>query len=512
MVKQPNLQREITMRVIEEKQRQLGATPIGKIKFDIQSRDDIPQILIGLQHIYVTPALRDPIFKLLETLIPDNVNNEKGRKGMDLWKVFVLATLRVNLNWDYDRLQEMANEHQTIRKMLGDGVLDDNKTYKLQTLKDNLQLITEQTLLDINKIVVTGGHTLLKKKPDDDLKGRCDSFVFKTNVHFPTDIGLLYDASRCLLRDTNALCNRYGMSDFRQSRYQIKQLKRQWRKVQKYKHSTSKKTEKRAEQKEKIKIAHQTYCQLATKAIDKVEAVIEKLQKQPNFHHDELSEINEWKVHAQRQISQIDRRVIQAEKIPHNEKVFSIFEPHTEWISKGKAGVPVELGLRTCILETNDGFILNYQVMEKATDDAVAVDMVEEAQKNFPQLKSCSFDKGFYSPQNQKDLAQKLDLVILPKKGRWSKVDKARESADDFVAGRCRHSAVESAINALQHHGLDLCRDKGLEAFKKYVGLAIVARNIQKVGAILRDKERKRLKRLKKLEKARQQQRLKESA
>ena len=150
------------MRVIEEKQLQLGTTPIGKIKFDIHSRDDIPQILIGLQHIYTTPTLRDPIFKLLENLVPDNVNNEKGRKGMDLWKIFVLATLRVNLNWDYDRLQEMANEHQTIRQMLGHGAFDD-KIYKLQTLKDNLKLITEEALLEINQIVVTGGHALLKK-------------------------------------------------------------------------------------------------------------------------------------------------------------------------------------------------------------------------------------------------------------------------------------------------------------------------------------------------------------
>ena len=512
MLKQLNLQREITMRVIEEKQLQLGTTPIGKIKIDVQSRDDIPQILLGLQHIYVTPALRDPIFKLLETLIPDNINNEKGRKGMDLWKIFVLATLKVNLNWDYDRLQEMANEHQTIRQMLGHGIFDDDKIYKLQTLKDNLDLITEQALLDINQIVVTGGHTLLKKKPDDDLKGRCDSFVLKTDVHFPTDIGLLYDAIRCLVRDASSLCQHYEISDLRQSNYQIKQVKKQWRKVQKLKHSTSKKEEKRAEQKEKIKTAHQTYCQLATKAIEKVDNAIEKLKKQPDFNSGELTKINEWKEHAERQISQIERRVIQGEKIPHSEKVFSIFEPHTEWISKGKAGVPVELGLRTCILETNDGFILNYQVMEKTTDDRVAVEMVKEAQKRFPQLRSCSFDKGFYSPQNQKDLAETLDLVILPKKGRWSKADKERESADEFVAGRCRHSAVESAINGLQNHGLDLCRDKGLEKLKKYVGLAIVARNIQKVGAILRDKERKRLKRLKKLAETRRHHRLKDAA
>jgi IS5 family transposase len=55
---------------------------------------------------------------------------------MDLWRIFVMATLRVNLNWDYDRLQHMVNEHKTIRKMLGHGFFDDDCEYSLQTLKD----------------------------------------------------------------------------------------------------------------------------------------------------------------------------------------------------------------------------------------------------------------------------------------------------------------------------------------------------------------------------------------
>ncbi len=65
--------------------------------------------------------------------------------------------------------------------------------------------------------------------------------------------------------------------------------------------------------------------------------------------------------HATRQIDQIRRRVILGEVIAHEEKVFSIFEPHTEWISKGKAGVPVELGLKVCILEDQHQFILHHQ-------------------------------------------------------------------------------------------------------------------------------------------------------
>ncbi|MCU7911273.1 MAG: ISNCY family transposase, partial [Candidatus Thiodiazotropha sp. (ex Lucinoma aequizonata)] len=84
-----------------------------------------------------------------------------------------------------------------------------------------------------------------------------------------------------------------------------------------------------------------------------------------------------------RQIEQIDRRVLRGERIPHEDKVFSIFEPDTEWICKGKAGVPVELGLRVNMVEDQDCFILHHQVMEKTTDDQVAVAMVDEIKQRY---------------------------------------------------------------------------------------------------------------------------------
>src|SRR6266568_7622829 len=76
-------------------------------------------------------------------------------------------------------------------------------------------------------------------------------------------------------------------------------------------------------------------------------------------------EIEKFINHADRQIDQTRRRVILGETIPHDEKVFSVFQTHTEWISKGKAGVPVELGLRVCVMEDQHRFILHHQVMEK---------------------------------------------------------------------------------------------------------------------------------------------------
>ncbi|MCP4997678.1 MAG: ISNCY family transposase, partial [Hyphomicrobiales bacterium] len=167
----------------------------------------------------------------------------------------------------------------------------------------------------------------------------------------------------------------------------------------------------------------------------------------------------------------------------------SIFQPHTEWIVKGKAGVPMELGLRVCVVEDQHGFILHHQVMEKTTDDRIAVSIVQETKARFPELSSVSFDKGFHSRQNQAELANILDLVILPKKGKRSVSDTVREHDPEFIRLRHCHSAVESAINALEVHGLNKCPDHGIDGFKRYVALAVVARNIQKLGAVLRRQE-----------------------
>ncbi len=83
---------------------------------------------------------------------------------MELWRILVLCVLRLNLNWDYDRLVEMANNHRTIRFMLGHSSFDDDYEYKLQTVKDNVSLLTPEILNEINTVVVEGGHSLVKKK------------------------------------------------------------------------------------------------------------------------------------------------------------------------------------------------------------------------------------------------------------------------------------------------------------------------------------------------------------
>ena len=161
--------------------------------------------------------------------------------------------------------------------------------------------------------------------------------------------------------------------------------------------------------------------------------------------------------------------------------------------------MPFELGLRVCILEDQYGFILNHKVMEKETDDKVTVPIVKEAKSKFSDLRSCSFDKGFYTPWNKNELEKILEEVILPKKGKLSHKEKERENSESFVKKRHKHSAVESGINALENHGLDVCPDKGIHGFKRYVSLSVLARNIQILGNILQKKELKQIKRIEKL-------------
>ncbi|EDN70635.1 Transposase, IS4 [Beggiatoa sp. PS] len=188
---------------------------------------------------------------------------------------------------------------------------------------------------------------------------------------------------------------------------------------------------------------------------------------------------------------------MQGEDIPHaRNKVLSIFEPHTSLFSKGKAEVPVELGVRVCILEDTTRFILHHYVQEKQTDDQIAVKMVTEGQARFPNLTVVSMDKGFHSTENQKELKHHLDNVILPKKGKLSYAFREREHDPEFIKRQHQHSLEESAINALEIHGLDQCPDHGIEGFKRYVSLAIVARNIQRLGVVIQNISLEREKRI----------------
>ena len=152
------------MRKTFEPQMTFGQTPIDQIKIDMRARDEIPKLLLGLQHIFCNKKLRDKVFAVLETMVPENIDSKNGRPGMELWKILVMGTIRLNCNWDYDKLQDIVNNHRNIRQMLGHGLMGNYQTYPLQTLKDNVKLLTPEILDKINTLVVPEGHKLLVKK------------------------------------------------------------------------------------------------------------------------------------------------------------------------------------------------------------------------------------------------------------------------------------------------------------------------------------------------------------
>ena len=120
-------------------------------------------------------------------------------------------------------------------------------------------------------------------------------------------------------------------------------------------------------------------------------------------------------MHAVRQVNQVDRRLPKGETIPQNEKVFSIFEPHTRWISKGKAGRPEEFGVPVCIMEDQYKIIFHHEIMWDSSDVNVAVPMVEITKEMFPDFCAVSFDRGFHSPANR----ARFDKMLEPGFSSW---------------------------------------------------------------------------------------------
>ena len=174
----------------------LGLTPIKEIEFDPRCRDEVTKTLHALQELYKCEETRTKIFAVLQKMVPNEETLRKGRKGMPLWSIFVLGMLRLVTNCDYDILKDYHDNHKRVRGMMGFNAFFDSKTISLQSVQDNVSLFTEEISIEINKIVVEFGHKTLFKKKSEDLHTRCDSFVFLSNVHFPTDLNLLKDCVR----------------------------------------------------------------------------------------------------------------------------------------------------------------------------------------------------------------------------------------------------------------------------------------------------------------------------
>ena len=140
--------------------------PIEKIEIPLDSRDELPPTLAGLQWIWCHPTLKQQIFGLLEQAIQAG-KKATGRTGMDLWQILVLGIVRLALDADWDRMEHLANYDSLLRQMLGVPLApwgQSGKKYNHQTLRDNVALLDEALLKEINGLVAAAGRAEFQKK------------------------------------------------------------------------------------------------------------------------------------------------------------------------------------------------------------------------------------------------------------------------------------------------------------------------------------------------------------
>ena len=472
---------------------ELQITPIEKIRLPLKSRDELPPILAGLQWIWMHPTLKSEIFALLETKILAG-KKATGRTGMDLWQILVLGVVRLGLDTDWDRMEHIANYDTLVRQMLGVPATpwgQDAKVFAHQTLRDNVALLDDELLQQINARIAAAGREVFAKKggaPLAALEVKVDSYVLESDVHFPTDLNLLWDAGRkCVDLIEGLLDSGYdlpGWRKFKEWRRQLKACERTASQIV-YRGGPNKEA--------RVKSAVRAYLAVGGELSAKVRQSLLGLC-------DQAVNLARWErlayFHAMldKHLDLVERRLLKEQPIPSPEKVFSLFEPHTEWIAKGKQRPNVELGHRLLLATDQQQLIQDYATLlrEAEVDQSIPVTDRLLGRYGAGSVASLSFDKGFTRAADRELLSLYVPEVVMPKRGKKNATEQERESGKKFVALRQQHSAVESEINSLEHHGLNRCLDVGLEGYLRYVGYGVMSYNLHIVGRELLARERAR--------------------
>ena len=304
---------------------------------------------------------------------------------------------------------------------------------------------------------------------------KTDSFVVESNVHFPTDYNLLWDCLRKSLDIVGYFTKHHKVEGWRKYFDWFYRLKRLMRSLGRASSGGGKNKEKRQQE------AAQSYLSVSLLLLEKTKK--SKLEFPVNNEKDLISMyfLEEFMALAYKHIDLIERRILKGEKIPHEEKIFSIFETYTEWITKGKLRPNVELGKRVAITTDQYNLIVDYQIMEHEEDRDIVIAIADRLLPKYS-IYSWSFDKGFWSSLNRDLLRLVIPNVVMPKIGKLTKEDKELETSRLFKKLKNKHSAIESNINELEHRGLDRCPDRGYFHFKSYVALAVCAYNLKKIG------------------------------
>lgn len=466
------------MRKRFEQQITIGKLLIQDTKIPTVKRSGaLPGLCAALKAIFVNKEYSEKVFNLLEKRIQYGKQNT-GRPGMDLWQIFVLSQVRLCQNISYDDLHYIANYDILIRQIMGieSDIGYPKQEIKYQTIIDNVSLLDDEIVKELNAVIIEFGHDVFKKKRKEALRLKTDSFVVESNVHFPTDYNLLWDSARKSIDMVNKLQEKYHLEGWRKIQNWRSDLKNKMRALGRASASGGKGKH------DRIKLVARNY-------LTKAKALLEKLDKSKTTFPQEnvadvfiIRELECFMKLLEMHINLLERRIINGEKIPHSEKIFSIFEDYTEWITKGKMRPNVELGKKVSITTDQFNLIVDYQIMEHEADSEIVQELAKRLIQKF-NIDSWSFDKGYWHKDNKELLSKMVKTLVLPKKGKCNKEERQEESHRVFKNLRNKHSAVESNINELEHRGLNRCPDRGYKNFKRYVGLACSAYNLHKIGS-----------------------------
>ncbi len=459
-------------------QLSIGQKSIEETWINPKSKNAIDELLAALKEIYCNKEYNEKIFNILDKHIRSGKKNT-GRTGLDLWVVFVLAQLRLCLNISYEMVHNLANNHHALRYLMG---IERDFGYErieieYQNIYDNVSALSDEMIIELNAVILEFGHReVYKKKEKTALRLKSDSFVVESNVHFPTDYNLLWDCARKCLDAVSVFFKKYEtikrwrkLSNWR---YEIKGLMRELGKA-----SASGGKNK----KDRMEYAAKRY-------LTKTRTLLIKLNESlPDFPLNDMQDlsliimIEHFVPLMERHIKLVDRRILKGETIPHEEKLFSVFETYTEWVKKGKSRPNVELGKKLLITTDQYDLIVDYQILNNQQDRDVVIELADRVLA-IHLVASWSFDKGFWAKENKELLQLEIPKVVLPKLGKLNKTEKDEESSRAFKRLKNKHSAIESNINELENRGLDRCPDRGILHFNRYISLGVSAYNLKKIG------------------------------
>lgn len=467
-------------------QLRLDSVPIEQVQLNLESRDRIVPVLRSLQQAYRNRELRDRILGLIAADINSSTRTDTGRTGMDYWHLVVLAAVRLGCDLSYDQLQDLAENHRKLRGVMGLGDCDETP-FKWRTIRNNVCVLKPTTIAQISQLIVAEGHQL---QPDAIEKVRADSFVMETNIHYPTESSLLHDGLRRIILMCVALADERGVSGWRQHGHLLKKAKQLARRIdriaaKKGPHYQSRMKPYYQELLQKTRLVTQRARELCVVIGQPAPTLLDLFG---------ANTLQAFIVRTERVADTAERRVINGEAVPNRDKLFSIFEPHSQLYKRGKTGEPIQFGRQVLVYEDAAGFIVRGVLMNRDEGDKdVAVRETKSLQEDFNNgVKRLSFDRGFHSPENQAQLSELVDMLCLPKPGAKQSVVQQSEAAEEFLAAQQNHPGIESAIGALQSgNALKRCRDRSEVGCERYLQLAILGRNLHTLGRMLIAREGK---------------------